>query len=843
MRLLNISMKKWVRRDHLAVKELKYAVIDIEATGPNIINGDRIIQIAAIIYQNNEKIKEYNMLINPEIAIPPQISKLTGIEQEDVMNAPKLESVITLWYERLKDCIFIGHNLAFDLRIMKEVFSQYDFSFSPLAIDTFLLSKIIYPMSKGYGLSDLADYFRLELIDAHNALVDAQFTSALVNKIAQSITLLPSQLRDEFINLAAYLPNNEKLIFDFPEYFINDSEMSPLNIDTPQHHDTDHVDLLTDYIHEQWQKRRHLVIENTNFPLKQEMLFFLSLKMGVSTPLIIVVQNEHHIQKWQKYFDNYEINGFMTLKKRNRYLNIQLLEAIKKRIEPASLNQTELITWMALIHYHEVFEITDLSFINKELKIVELLHKLAEDYQIEIPPNTTYYDQVQAIKQNHMTIMSIGTFLQLYENDNQLKILPDSACIFFENAKQLLEIGLLFQQEQIDLSQMMNRFQEVLDNYQSNSASPDLVDQKVIVLIRKMASQIHQLILFLEQNDLDTVSNQRKVTRYLSKNNQAFIDKLQYLFQLNHHLLMSKSLLVKNDRLLEDINQLSLMSQLTQQNTNNYYWSFAGDVVNEKLYHVQIILNRVRWSHDFWDNISVPFSYLLVSPGNYHYKEAFGIYNRLGAPNGYYLKLNESSRDPITFQMPALYLSEEIMDNNKDTLISNINTFIKQQNNDRYLIIVSNQDELLDYHRIFSSDEELLGQYLIQIRGTHGSVRRLINRIKNEHKFILILTMNDLQSSEIENMPNNLIVLLEKLPFLSPERPELQAFGELIQDERLIFEEMNLPMMAHRIKKMLMILGEHHDYYLFDDRVFTRTYSKQLQELLRPFIQFEWRMD
>ncbi len=834
-------MKIGSRRDPLDLQAMKYAVVDIEATGPDITGGDRIIQIAAIIYENNEKINEYEMLINPEIAIPPQISQLTGIDQQEVINAPKIVSVIQLWYERLKDCIFIGHNLAFDLRIMKEVFSEHALIFDPLAIDTFLLSKIIYPMSDGYGLSDLADYLEIELKNAHNALADARFTSVLVNRMAESIALLPSQLRNKLRDLAQYLPNDEKLLLEYPMMFVNHEQMESTQNEIMHRETTEHDELLVDYIIEQWYQNPHLVIENTDAPLKEALLYLLAQKMSIETPLVIVVQNETHMQQWQDFLQLQIESEILTLKTKNNYLNGQLLEEIEEKVSPAKLNQTELITWMAMIHYYHLNKSSDLTLINKELKMFELLHKLAKELKVDIPLNIVYDRQVQSIKHSPITIMSMGTFLHLYQNSKITELFPESATIFFEDAKYLLEIGLWFQQKTIDISQMMTELQDILDEH--FKYSHDYSNQNMIATLNHMTTQIHQLILHLEEQAIDGSRQSGKRTFYISKDDADFLAMLENLLHLNQQLINDQRFNFDKKTLLQNINKLSVINDLLIQDKSEHYWTFTGEVLNQKLYHVQITLNRISWPHDFWTNLSNDFRYLLVSPGNYHYKEEFGIYNRLGGPNGYYLKIKDKPQSHITFQIPVLYLTEFISENNKVTFISNMKAMIQEQKANSYLILISNQEDLLHYYQVFMDDQELLNQYLVQIRGSHGSVRRMINRVKNEKKFILIMTINDLQSAHIANLPNNLTVLLEKLPFLSPDKPELLAISESIQDERLVFDSMNLPMMVQRMKYLVMILGNSHEYFLFDDRVYTRTYSKRLQEMLAPFIQFEWKMN
>lgn len=59
----------------------KVAVVDIETTGPHYEEGDRIIQIGAIIIENGQITARHSMLLNPEIQIPDQIIQLTGITQ------------------------------------------------------------------------------------------------------------------------------------------------------------------------------------------------------------------------------------------------------------------------------------------------------------------------------------------------------------------------------------------------------------------------------------------------------------------------------------------------------------------------------------------------------------------------------------------------------------------------------------------------------------------------------------------------------------------------------------------------------------------------------------------
>ncbi|NMA91474.1 MAG: hypothetical protein GX972_09105, partial [Amphibacillus sp.] len=55
-----------------------FAIVDLETTGNSAHKGDRIIEVAIVIYRDGKIIKKYNQLINPETHISRFISYLTG---------------------------------------------------------------------------------------------------------------------------------------------------------------------------------------------------------------------------------------------------------------------------------------------------------------------------------------------------------------------------------------------------------------------------------------------------------------------------------------------------------------------------------------------------------------------------------------------------------------------------------------------------------------------------------------------------------------------------------------------------------------------------------------------
>ena len=65
-------------------------IFDLETTGLDLV-GDRIIQISYIKVNPDGKEEREDLLVNPSKSIPIEVSKLTGITNEQVASAPTFE--------------------------------------------------------------------------------------------------------------------------------------------------------------------------------------------------------------------------------------------------------------------------------------------------------------------------------------------------------------------------------------------------------------------------------------------------------------------------------------------------------------------------------------------------------------------------------------------------------------------------------------------------------------------------------------------------------------------------------------------------------------------------------
>lgn len=80
---------------HMQLKEYiaDYIVFDLETTGISCYN-DKVVEISAIKVNNHKVVSEFTTLVNPECAIPYNASRINGITDDMVKDAPVFKTVL-----------------------------------------------------------------------------------------------------------------------------------------------------------------------------------------------------------------------------------------------------------------------------------------------------------------------------------------------------------------------------------------------------------------------------------------------------------------------------------------------------------------------------------------------------------------------------------------------------------------------------------------------------------------------------------------------------------------------------------------------------------------------------
>lgn len=175
-----------------------FAVVDIETTGGNF-HQDRIIEVAVVLHDGTRVLDEYTSLVNPERAIQPFISRLTGISNRMVRTAPTFDQLAEELFDILKGHIFVAHNVKFDYGFLKAAFKRADINFRAPHFCTVELSRIIFPGHPSYSLGKLSRSMGIQVLDRHRAYGDAAATAILLSKMMEEApeVVMQAALSDE----------------------------------------------------------------------------------------------------------------------------------------------------------------------------------------------------------------------------------------------------------------------------------------------------------------------------------------------------------------------------------------------------------------------------------------------------------------------------------------------------------------------------------------------------------------------------------------------------------------------------------------------------------------------
>jgi len=170
-----------------SLENIPFVVCDVETTGLNPVFNS-IIEIALIRLENFKVVDKFSSLINPQSFIPPFITELTGIRNEDVYNSPKFSDVALNIRDFLKDAVFVAHNASFDHKFLIHSFLRENLiPPSNPVLCTKLLSRRVVPGLSSYSLRNLTSFFKIKNIQAHRAYGDALATSHILIKLIEEV--------------------------------------------------------------------------------------------------------------------------------------------------------------------------------------------------------------------------------------------------------------------------------------------------------------------------------------------------------------------------------------------------------------------------------------------------------------------------------------------------------------------------------------------------------------------------------------------------------------------------------------------------------------------------------
>lgn len=203
---------------------MRHLILDTETTGLSFIDGDRVIEIAAVEYIDGRPTgNSFYTLLNPERDIPADATEVHGITNERVRDQPKFREVAGKFVDYIRGAKLIAHNASFDVGMLDNELAMAGFQerladITEEITDSLRIARGLYPKAKN-DLDSLLSRLGIDASarnDGHNARVDCALLGEVFFKMTDGVDLSllnlsnpPPRARIQPVSRPASLPRVE----------------------------------------------------------------------------------------------------------------------------------------------------------------------------------------------------------------------------------------------------------------------------------------------------------------------------------------------------------------------------------------------------------------------------------------------------------------------------------------------------------------------------------------------------------------------------------------------------------------------------------------------------------
>ncbi len=164
----------------------EYVAFDLETTGlrPRF---DSIIEIGAVRMKNGVELDRFQTFVDPGTALRQDVVQLTGISDDMLKGAPKIEEALPKFMEFVGDSVLVAHNAEFDTCFIRRSCAQLGLTCNITCVDTLTLSQNLMPEMGRHKLDMVAKVFDLGDFAHHRAADDALICGKIAAKLFEKL--------------------------------------------------------------------------------------------------------------------------------------------------------------------------------------------------------------------------------------------------------------------------------------------------------------------------------------------------------------------------------------------------------------------------------------------------------------------------------------------------------------------------------------------------------------------------------------------------------------------------------------------------------------------------------
>lgn len=166
------------------IEHLPVVVMDLEATGgrPPL---HRFIEVALIRREPDGTETTYESMANPRRSVPWYVTKITGLTERQVRDAPPMEQVVDEVIPYLENALLVFHGSAGDMELLSyEIFLRTGRLLDNPVLCTIALTKHFEPELTTLGLDRVSEHLGIKVETQHRAMDDALLTLQLYDNYA-----------------------------------------------------------------------------------------------------------------------------------------------------------------------------------------------------------------------------------------------------------------------------------------------------------------------------------------------------------------------------------------------------------------------------------------------------------------------------------------------------------------------------------------------------------------------------------------------------------------------------------------------------------------------------------
>lgn len=164
---------------------MDFIAFDLETTGMHA-EQDRIVEIGAVRFRDGAPAETFATLINPGIPIPLGASRVNGITDDMVLNAPPIKQRLAEFADFCGTRTLVAHNAPFDFKFLAAALLRHRIK-APhgTILDSCELARRILPGVLNYKLGTLIAHLQLPTGQFHRAEDDARCCGLLFNRLVE----------------------------------------------------------------------------------------------------------------------------------------------------------------------------------------------------------------------------------------------------------------------------------------------------------------------------------------------------------------------------------------------------------------------------------------------------------------------------------------------------------------------------------------------------------------------------------------------------------------------------------------------------------------------------------